>query len=198
MSLRFSPALYFSFMPLRQHIGHASIFTNVAKFRMRALVFSSLILAACRAESPHMMQFSRVYVIVPAGTAPAVLYAVVENHTGQADTLTTITTPAARVAELHQTMATSSPEHAMASMPGMSGHDMTSMSMRPIPALPIDANATLRFAPGGYHVMLMDPAPLHAGDSVDVTFQFARAHQITTRAHVITYADVDTATEHTH
>jgi copper(I)-binding protein len=174
------------------------IFTNVTKFCRRALVFGSLILAACHAESPRTMQFSHVYVVAPAGTAPAVLYAVLENHTGRADTLTTIATPAARVAELHQTVATSSHEHATASMPGMSGHDMTSMSMRPIPALPIDANATLRFAPGGYHVMLMDPAPLRAGDSVDVTFQFARAHQITTRARVITYADVDTATARTH
>lgn len=165
--------------------------------RIRTLILASATLAACH-EHPRTIQFSHVYVVAPAGSAPAVLYAVLENHTGHADTLTTITTPAARVAELHQTLATPGHNPAMTSMPGMQGHDMTSTYMRPVPALPIEANATVRFAPGGYHVMLMDPAPLHAGDSVEVTFQFTGIHPITVHARVITYADVDTAAGRTH
>jgi len=48
------------------------------------------------------------------------------------------------------------------------------MSMRPLPALPIPAGATVELAPGGIHLMMMGPKQtLKPGDQVSITLQFA-------------------------
>ena len=47
------------------------------------------------------------------------------------------------------------------------------------------AGGTVSFAPGGYHVMLMNlVAPLEVGQSVPVTLTFATAGEITVNAEV--------------
>ena len=46
--------------------------------------------------------------------------------------------------------------------------------MRAVSSLPVAAGGTLRFAPGGYHLMCMQPAPtLRPGASVPFTLEFA-------------------------
>ncbi len=43
--------------------------------------------------------------------------------------------------------------------------------MRAVPLLPIAANASAEFKPGGLHLMLLDPSsPLKAGDKVTIDF----------------------------
>jgi copper(I)-binding protein len=105
------------------------------------------------------------------------MYTTITNATMAPDTLDSLTMPPAR-AEVHQTM-----EH----RGGMA------MMMRAAP-LSIAAGTTLRLAPGGYHVMLTGlPTTLRRGDSLSFVLHFRRLGARHAVAHVITYADVDTA-----
>ncbi len=145
----------------------------------RACVTLALVLvAACEGRgasrttpSASGVAVTRVFIVLPAGQSPAALYATITNASPTADTLRTIATSASPSVMLHGTM------------PGMATLD----------ALPVAAGATERLAPGGRHGMLMGLASLARGDSVVVTFRFARAGDRLVQAHVIAYADVDTA-----
>ena len=63
-------------------------------------------------------------------------------------------------------------------------HEMTMiggvMKMRPLDkGLVIEPGKTVKFAPGGYHMMLMDlKSPLKQGDKVPVTLQFEKAGKV--------------------
>ena len=75
------------------------------------------------------------------------------------DTLLGASTPAAGRLELHRSEMKG----------GM-------MGMAAAGAIPVPAGATVRLAPGGLHLMLMDAKrPLRAGDRVPVTLRFAKA-----------------------
>lgn len=52
--------------------------------------------------------------------------------------------------------------------------------MVPVKSLPVPAHGTLSFAPGGYHLMCMQPqASMAIGKSVPVTLKFADGSSIT-------------------
>jgi periplasmic copper chaperone A len=55
------------------------------------------------------------------------------------------------------------------------------MKMRPLDkGLTIEPGKTVKFAPGGYHLMLMDiKQPLKQGDKVPVTLEFEKAGKVT-------------------
>ena len=107
------------------------------------------------------------------------MYFTVENDGVWADTLISVSTPAAASAELHATVA-----------PATGMMTMASVSLVNVPAHSVTA-----FAPGGRHVMLTSPhVGLKRGDTVTVTFVFMRRGELRARAAVISYADVDTAT----
>ena len=55
------------------------------------------------------------------------------------------------------------------------------MKMRPLDkGLAIEPGKTVKFAPGGYHLMLMDiKQPLKQGDKVPVTLEFEKAGKVT-------------------
>jgi hypothetical protein len=55
------------------------------------------------------------------------------------------------------------------------------MTMRPLDkGLAIDPGKTVKLAPGGFHLMLMDlKSPLKQGDKVPVTLQFEKAGKVT-------------------
>jgi hypothetical protein len=63
-------------------------------------------------------------------------------------------------------------------------HEMTTtngvMKMRPVEGgLTIDPGKTVKLAPGGYHLMMMDlKAPLKQGDKLPVTLQFEKAGKV--------------------
>lgn len=54
------------------------------------------------------------------------------------------------------------------------------MTMRPLDkGLPIEPGKTVKLAPGGYHLMIMDlKAPLKQGDKVPVTLEFEKAGKV--------------------
>lgn len=55
------------------------------------------------------------------------------------------------------------------------------MTMRPLDkGLPIEPGKTVKLAPGGYHLMLMDlKGPLKQGDKVPLTLEFEKAGKVT-------------------
>jgi copper(I)-binding protein len=59
------------------------------------------------------------------------------------------------------------------------------MTMEEVSSVQIPAGGTVAFAPGGYHVMLIDLAqPLKAGETIDLTLGFMNAGSITVKAKV--------------
>jgi hypothetical protein len=59
-------------------------------------------------------------------------------------------------------------------------------SMRPVPSAPFEAGNALTFAPGGKHLMLFDIDPaLKPGDTLPLTFRFAKAPPVTVQAEVL-------------
>jgi copper(I)-binding protein len=78
---------------------------------------------------------------------------------GHPDTLVGVSTPAAKTAELHQTV-----------------DDKGIMKMLPVPQLALQPGTPVTFTPGGYHIMLMGLAhPLKRGESFPLTLQFEHA-----------------------
>lgn len=99
----------------------------------------------------------------PAGAKVAGAYLTVENKGSAADRLLSGSTDIAGRLEIHEM-----------SMDG------GVMKMRPLDkGLAIEPGKTVKLAPGGYHVMLMDlKTQLRQGDKVPVTLQFEKAGKV--------------------
>lgn len=136
---------------------------------------------ACRAvpvDEGGTVDWSHGVLVTPAPGSPAVFYLAVANPTGAADTVVTVRVTGSDSAQMHKTMAMGN---------GMEG-------MAPVAALPLPAHDTVHFAPGGLHVMVFGlPGAVQAGDSAQVTVGFLHAGEVTHWAHVVTYAQVDSA-----
>ena len=143
--------------------------------RSLAVGLAALGATACGGESPkpepRAIEVSSVYIVLPAGDSPAALYATIRNATTAGDTLRMIQVPGANPVMLH------------APMPAMTM----------VSELPVAAGATERLAPGGRHGMIDGFTGHMRGDSLLVTFRFQSGRVPVVQAHVITYADVDTA-----
>ncbi|SCK11041.1 copper chaperone PCu(A)C [Vogesella sp. LIG4] len=98
----------------------------------------------------------------PASPAAAVFFSIV-NKGQQADRLLAITTPQAPRAELHK-----------------HSNDNGVMRMRPLEGgVAIAAGETVKLAPGGVHVMLLDlKQQAKAGDHFPLTLKFEKAGEV--------------------
>jgi copper(I)-binding protein len=142
------------------------------KIRSRVLVAAgaALLLSACQSQSDTDHPASVGIAITdawaratPAATNVGAAYFTLTNSTAEADTLRSVTTPAAARAELHRTTNENGMAH-----------------MRPAGEIAVPAGQTVKAEPGGLHVMLYELArPLAAGDSVPLTLTFARAGAVT-------------------
>lgn len=84
-------------------------------------------------------------------------YAVVENHGPTPLAITSVSSPLAGKAELHEMK--------------MVGQKM---EMSPVKQVPMAADGRAELRPGGFHVMLFDlKRPLREGESVDLTLTFS-------------------------
>ena len=84
-------------------------------------------------------------------------YMVIRNSGTTDDALVAVTTPAATVVELHETVPTASGE----------------MMMQPVVSIPVPAGGMAELKPGGYHMMLIDlVAPLVEGTTIELTLTF--------------------------
>lgn len=96
---------------------------------------------------------------VPAGG-----YFTLVNDSGKRVVLTGASSPGCGMLMLHQTEMSG----------GMAG-------MSDIESIPVAVGGTLKFAPGGYHLMCMDPtAAIKPGNKVPVTLIFADGAKLTT------------------
>ena len=141
---------------------------------MRALITClavPLALAAC--NKPKDITISDAWVRLSAVPKnPAAAYFTI--HGGAKDaTLVSVWSAVAIRSELHESMGSG----------GMS-------SMKPIASVPIPAGQTVKFAPGGKHVMLFDMNPGNTpGTRVPLLFVFADGERIETSARGIGAGD---------
>ena len=96
------------------------------------------------------------------GATSAVVYVTLANHGAAADRLMAISTPAAAMAEVHQSK---------------SADGVTSMDA--VPALDLPPGETVAMKPGGLHIMLMGlKAPLKRGETLTLELSFEKAGRI--------------------
>lgn len=101
---------------------------------------------------------------------PGVAYLTMRNEGAEPDTLVGIETPAAGMAEVHETTT---------SADGVS-------SMAPAGPVEIPPGASVALAPGGLHAMLMQlREPLVEGESFPLTLSFAKAGSVEVRVPVL-------------
>jgi len=101
---------------------------------------------------------------LPATADTGAVYFTITNHSGQDDALTGVSVPVAKMAELHRSTMTG---------------DVMKMAPVPNGVVDIPNGETVKFEPGGLHVMLMGlTAPLTAGESFAATLHFRNAGDI--------------------
>jgi len=133
-----------------------------------ALLASAVCLPLSARAHDAAISVTDVWARASAGAADTgAVYATITD-TGHPDRLTGASTPAAAMAELHETINAN----------GV-------MQMRAVPGLKLEPGKPVTFAPGGYHIMLMGlKQPLKAGDSFPLTLTFEHAPPVTVQATV--------------
>ena len=150
----------------------------------------SLALAACSGSSSSQTKANGLIIedawarTSPASTGTGAVYFTVENTTDRIEKLLSASVPTAVAAraEVHEVvMAGASTDSTMA-MQGMQGSTDSTMagsgmmSMREVTSVSIPAGSTVKFEPGGYHVMLLDLAePLKSGQKFTLSLGFMNA-----------------------
>ena len=137
------------------------------------LLAAAPLAAVTACGQPAPLYVDGAYVRLPAVAGrPGVAYFTV--HGGKdAATLISVTSPRVVKSELHESMAQG----------GMA-------SMAPIGDVPVPAKATLKFAPGGKHVMLFDiNKSVQAGGKMTLVFTFSNNDRIEVEAPVIAAGD---------
>ncbi len=128
--------------------------------RWRQMVFAGLIsaltaIAAATEEAGVSVRDAWVRE-TPPGMAMTAGYMVLQNKTSRPQVLVAARSSGFETVTIHRTIARE----------GMTG-------MEHAPQIELLPNASLLFAPGGYHLMLLNPKrTLHAGDRVDITLEF--------------------------
>ena len=114
---------------------------------------------------------------MPGNGNPVLVVATIRNDTGRDDKLIGGTSPAAKAVGLVMSVGeTPGPTDPLTGIPNVG----------PIPWWPIAANETLRFTPGqGPMVLSGLSEPLVAGQTVEVTFEFAYADPVTVQIPVV-------------
>ena len=125
---------------------------------------------ACETLRVGDIEVSNAWSRASVGTnAPGVAYLTIRNVGAVDDTLTSVSTPAANMPMLHETVVTDG----VAAMP----HLM---------AVPLAAGQTVMLQPGGMHAMLMGlTAPLKKDASFPLTLTFATAGEVTVPVEVL-------------
>ncbi|ABS62980.1 protein of unknown function DUF461 [Parvibaculum lavamentivorans DS-1] len=134
----------------------------VIRLFLLALVLQTPFLAALHAdEVPGGIRVSDPWARASV-TASGAAYFTIENSGNEDDILVAVRSDAAETVEMH-TMT----------MDGMV------MKMRKLSELPVKAGETVKFAPGGLHIMLIRlKEPLREGMSVSMTLTFEKAGEV--------------------
>src|SRR5574340_1487942 len=126
--------------------------------RLKFLWLILLLLAGVAYAQGPSVSASHVWIRnAPPGVDTLAAYLTLTNHTGQALTLSTVSSTDFKSVAVHRTLQNNGME-----------------SMEAVPHLSIPAHQSVKLAPGGYHLMLMQPIkPLYDGDLVMLTFTFS-------------------------
>ena len=141
---------------------------------MRAVmgIVSLAVLASC--QQPAELKADKAWVRLPAvsGNPGAAYFTLTGGDT--ADTLLTVTTPAALRSEMHESMK---------------GHDGMA-GMAPVKDVAVAPRTALVFAPGGKHVMLFQIGPqVTAGKRIPLALAFASGKRLEVEAMVVGAGD---------
>jgi len=132
---------------------------------MRSLIVSAFFaaLSVSAQAAPAQIAITGGWIRAIPGGVPAGGYFVLRNNGDKPVTLTGAASPGCGMLMLHKS------------------EDMSGMEqMTDVPKIDVPAHGTLTFAPGGYHLMCMEPrAQIKPGNTVPVTFAFADGTQAT-------------------
>jgi len=136
---------------------------NLVEFAVAiALTLAAILALAPGANASSVMimkAYARASTMPTAQTGAA--YVSLMNH-GADDKLVSVSTPAAKSAELHKSEV----------VDGV-------MKMEPVGALDVPQNGMIEMKPGGYHIMLMGLAkPLAKGEEIELTLTFEKAGEV--------------------
>lgn len=127
---------------------------------MAATLLALLMSSAARAGE---VSVSQAWIRLLPGNLPAGAYCAVINNSDHAVTLTGASAPDFKNAMLHKSIT-------------QNGMD----KMVHVARIPIQAGQRLRFAPGGYHIMLMPPhKSLKPDERTQITLKFADGQRVT-------------------
>ena len=128
-----------------------------------AVLLTTLIVAACGGASGELTVKDAWARPASAGENGAA-YFVIENGTAAGDTLLSVSSEIASATEVHMSM----------------GDDNGVMSMQMQESIPVPAKDTVKFEPGGLHVMLIGlKQELKIGDEFELTLHFKNHADIT-------------------
>ncbi len=154
--------------------------------RALPLLCAALLLAAAQATAaePAGIEVDQAWARATGGmTQSGAAYLTLVNRGPSDDRLVAVSTPEAKMADLHE----------------MSMDSRNVMHMRRLDnGLALPAGKTVRLAPGGYHVMLMRlKSPLKAGETFPLTLRFAKAGERTIEVTVMPIGAAGPATGQT-
>jgi periplasmic copper chaperone A len=131
----------------------------------------------------------------PAMATVGAAYMTLESADGDSLVAASVDPSVAAKVEIHETTMAETSDTTMA----MGGSDTTAMgmgsdttaagsgamTMQPVDSVPLPAGEPVSFAPGGYHLMLLDLAePLTVGETIEITLTFEKAGTQTVAAEV--------------
>ncbi len=146
---------------------------------LRRIIARMLVAAsgACAADAGDpKIDIQGAWVVTGAGVAPSAIYATFRNDRSVDDALLAIIPDRAESVMLHETVVDGSGR----------------VQMRHLEEIAVPARSTVVLRPGGLHAMIsrFDETVVR-GDSVAVTFRFARAGAITRNVAVIDHSEVE-------
>ena len=103
----------------------------------------------------------------PPGASVVAMYMLLQNPGDTEQVLTAVSSPASDTVEIHRTL-----------------HLDGIASMEQQHSVSIPAGGQLAFEAGGYHIMVINPAPLKAGDKVPFTLQMQDGSSVVIEAEV--------------
>jgi copper(I)-binding protein len=117
--------------------------------------------------------------------AGAVYFTLTGGDSGDSLIGVSVSSDVAAMAEIHETIMSDMGDSGDMGDMGESSDMGGAMTMQAVDAVAFGAGEAVVFAPGGYHVMLMDLVdPLETGDMFDLTFMFQNEGQVTVMVEV--------------
>jgi periplasmic copper chaperone A len=117
-------------------------------------ILAAILLTACGAEQG--IEAHKIWMRPAAQGENEAVYFVIHNHASQTDELIAVSSDAAQAVELDESTI----------IGGVA-------EMKKLDAVPVEAFAEIKFAPGSYHVMLIGlKQDLNVGDGIEITLHF--------------------------